>query len=476
MEKVSTSIMRVNRQINSETMDIMYNKATFEIDVPIAGIVMCNSVHTIPPIQPALPTPNYGNTCARQDYQLQLMLLQQQNFKHSSIARLRQRGVRQGGRRRSTRSFPHFGSTPFNALSVFPVSFTSSEYGPIWRPSLSESLFNMIRSFDILIELQNYVEHFNSPSTVFTDSTTARSQWLESRMYEMTDQIHQLVGRLNLVEPSIFHLDISIAINGFEDSKEALAAAQVLLRPFDRLRNVISPRVLAIHWSRGTEELPVNLLSPSQAGRAEDNFFSGFLQRWKEKVSSPGPPPEASNASQAYWLLHAMVVDILHHVSSTIGTTFSFEGDLCVGRVAREAGDIVGLREVWDIVLKKWTDYIEGQKSLETRVSCSMALMKEMVFQSVQQATVAPNLDQTVGKGKVKVEDEDEALESFSWVDEDGTRYTQKNGQVRARLFTPSLVSYLSSVEKVQRCAVDIANLWQIREEKEKRKAASMAL
>jgi hypothetical protein len=412
LSPASCSILAVNHQIHSEGIDLMYRKATFCIEISNTGIVMLNTAHKpaeIPPSRPLRPDyrrPSSGTFyCSVQDYQLQMRLLELQNKKRLAMARVESDLIFCSPPQRSP---PPMKTT---SLALVP-DLLAGEYGPVWNPSLSEPVFNLIRSFHVKIEA-------NLPLSVSKPGATMEPPICHN-VYEMTDQLQQLVARLELVKPCINNLRFTIVLQGSEDSKEALAAVPLLLRPFNRLRNVVRPSVESISWLSSSAKIPIiELLAPTQADRTEDMLLSSFLDKWKADISSSSPKPEAPITTQAYWLLQATIVDILHYRVLNDDFDFYYDHDLRSARIARESDDVFAIHEIWENVIRKWKEYSEGLISSDNHVYSSISLLKSIMVKGFEQAVITPNDDERVGKGKEKIEDNNIQGEVFSWVSYD---------------------------------------------------------
>jgi hypothetical protein len=81
-EPVCTALLRVNHQIHDETARLLYSVNSFTIELVGDSLAMCNSSKRQIPFPPGPP----GNH-ARQDYSMQLMLLEQQNKRRLMMAR-----------------------------------------------------------------------------------------------------------------------------------------------------------------------------------------------------------------------------------------------------------------------------------------------------------------------------------------------------------------------------------------------------
>lgn len=159
-------ILRVNHQIYEEAAIILYAQNTFEIEVSGGvSIYMCNSYFGVQ----SFPTPNRGRPLqvsdnavfhgngaqgnyALQDYQMQLMLLEQQNKKRLLMARQEQDTINHVSAPPST---PSGAPSPRSRLDE--VAFLSSDpnshsHTSTWHPGrLSHANIDMIRSFRVNI-------------------------------------------------------------------------------------------------------------------------------------------------------------------------------------------------------------------------------------------------------------------------------------------------------------------------------------
>ncbi|KAE9967078.1 hypothetical protein BLS_006581 [Venturia inaequalis] len=161
-------VLRVNHQIYAEAAVFLYAQNTFEIEVSgTASIHMCNSsfsVQSFPTPNPArlfqasnnpFPHGHQGNH-ALQDYQMQLMLLEQQNKKRLFMARQEKDNVHHIPLPQPPPSgvpLSRSGLGEFTSLSLDPNSHL---HATTWHPgNLSHANIDMIRSFQINILFPN---------------------------------------------------------------------------------------------------------------------------------------------------------------------------------------------------------------------------------------------------------------------------------------------------------------------------------
>jgi hypothetical protein len=442
---VKTAFLRTNRQIHDEAVDMFYGKKTFCVAVGKSNVSMCHTLASAP----CTFEPSPGSHCL-QDYQMQLMLLGQQNHSRQKLTI-----------QHSSWSIPNIGPSPFPSLIPAPppqkhFSDPLGPFGPIWRLPLSGRYFDMIRSFHITIEP-------SEPTSRMPIGNGVRPEIAERELYETCDQLHRLLGRLELVKPSILRLDVNIILDDFGSPEEGIAAAQLLLRPFRRLHQVVYPNACIIWKPSGAHSCynEIQFSTRELGDEAEDIPFQGFLRRWVSDLSASTPCVTSSSAVLAYWHFRATATEIMssgRHQS--LYTTLDLEGCLKQMRIAREADDLVSLQAAVDDFMVKWTAFTTNQKRLEERMANSVEFISGML-QDIAQESLLPALEEG-NKGKAKAEDGD--MFPLSWTDQDGTMYTQKDGKVTVRLLTPSLVRYPSSIRTLRRCQRDVANLRQIRE------------
>jgi hypothetical protein len=151
--------------------------------------------------------------------------------------------------------------------------------------------------------------------------------------------------------------------------EEAISAAQVLLQPFQRLRNVSIPEVPLI-LINDFENPEVELLKNRRwASLVSDLHFDGYLNSWLSDVSS-GEPSFDPPVFKAYWQLEQLMSNIRgNHLDPSF---LPFTELLHTARVAREADDLPSFRAVWDTVLNIWFDYVNNQRLFQSNVSLSI--------------------------------------------------------------------------------------------------------
>lgn len=341
-------------------------------------------------------------------------------------------------------SIPTVGLSPFISQSPIPPYHEEplGSFGPVWQPFLSNRYFEMVRSFSILIELP--INEAN-PHGGFRRAPSV--EVAENKLYEVCDQLQKLMGRLELVKPSILKLDVEIVLDEFNTLEEAMAAAQLLLRPFRRLHQVVHPNA-HVKWKTVNHPMRQTWLdfSTRHLGcEAEDAPFHGFLRRWVSDLSKFKHHAVPSAAVEVYWHFRALAKDIMRSKYHGLYPVLDLESCLKRARVSREADDLVGLQATIDEFMANWTGFVADQKRLEERVACSIEYVNGLLRDDLRGPMLPPFKDGNKGKGRV------EDAEVCSWTDQDGTVYTQENGKTTIKLLTPSLVSYLAGTRKIHR-------------------------
>jgi hypothetical protein len=223
----------------------------------------------------------------------------------------------------------------------------------------------MIQSFlvEIVLPLQSGPKlpgHQGSPEEV--------AKALELKLYDYCDDLHKLVGRFRLTQRPLAQLKIVIKLGKIE-REEAISVAQVLLRPFERLRNVGKPEFPLI-FINDREDREIDLLKHADCASyiLGQNFYE-YLNHWVSDLSSSGPslsPP----VFEAYWQLERLLSGIRsHHSDVKFG---QFTKLLHTARVAREVDDILSFKAVWDLVVKIWSEYVNDQRLFRSNVALSI--------------------------------------------------------------------------------------------------------
>lgn len=437
-QRPNIAIMRVNRQIHDEAADLLYGQTPFCIAVSDKGTTICNAFQLNPPNRPTSLTPGLAHVPipgahALQDYQMQLMLLEQQNMRRKIMACRQQSAMNNLHVRTMPPQLEMFES--IKPQSIHRHVDPGNGYGPIWQHPFN-SYFDMIRSFHVEIEHPDGAQNINkiAMQQQHTHPATQRpsGEFLETQLYEACDQLHQLVGRFDQVQPNINHLQISIRIAAYDTREEAVAAAKLLLRPFSRLRSVNSPKIVSVNWNRCElmPHLPAHAFYKAEISLLQSKRLEEFIQRWSSSVTSSGDPPPPSSIMRGYWLLYEMVSDIVCHIGSKSNELVQ---SLRRARVSREADDLLGLREEYEGILQQWNEHSAKQRSLEENIEYSAALLTSVIYNETE-LTASQN-SRTSGKAK---------MEDISpRIDQDGTRYSMQDGMVRTQLMTPKLVSSL---------------------------------
>ncbi|KAF4634839.1 hypothetical protein G7Y89_g3253 [Cudoniella acicularis] len=354
---VCTTFLRANHQIHDEAVHLLYAVRAFTIELDADRLVMCNSSKKLA----------HSGNHALQDYQMQLMLLEQQNKKRLMMARQEQDNMMNNGSSSSSHRPAINYTKPYTGSPVIPYTYGPTE--PAWSPPLSVNYFNMIQSF--LVEIvfpppsgPNLSSH--SPRR----SPEAEAKALELKLYDYCDHLHKLIGRFRFTQRPLARLEVVLKFRKTEMKRdETISAAQVLLRPFQRLREVIKLAVPLI-LVNDFEDREVEFLNrPECAMSVADRNFYDYLNCWSSDLSSSRPLLD-SPVFKAYWQLERLLSSIKnHHLDEKF---FRFTELLHTARVAREADDLPSFRAVWNLVVGIWFDYVNDQRQFRSNVSLSI--------------------------------------------------------------------------------------------------------
>jgi len=339
-ERLYTNILLVNRQIHDESVGILYGTRLFELEFDGRMLSMCKLLSE--PSQNGFSNYTTGRH-ALQDYQMQMMLLEQQSKRRVQ--------------------------TSTGAWSAGPVE-------PIWLPPISQRHFNLIQSFRIKI-LFAFPAHMGS--------TVEDQKAVELKLYDYTDHLHRLVGRLRLIEKPILRLEVAINFgqSPFLDRGTAFSSAQILLRPFQRLRNITKPLVPRIMMT-DHNNIDVELLPTSNTLAADKNFIK-YVESWFWDLSSDEWIVEDPPLFDAYWKLKKLIFNIKEHCLNQPKIE-EFADLLHAARVVREDDNLPQFREIWDRVVNIWFDYLSYEKQFQSGVSSSIDAIYGVVSNGSRQS------------------------------------------------------------------------------------------
>ncbi|TVY84972.1 Transcriptional activator somA [Lachnellula suecica] len=338
------SILRVSRQISEEGLSVLYGTRVFNVDFDGHRLSMCNM-----PAHASFPQQlQHQDNHALQDYQMQMMLLEQQNKKRLMRARLQQ----------DTAVF----GTSHSVATRGSLESTPTVTDPIWVPPLATRNFDLIQSFRIQIV-------FAFPGQ--PHSADADDKAIESKLYDYTDHLHRLIGRLCLTQKPIVNLQVEIRFeNNPELTRElAFSSAQILLRPFRRLRNVLKPAVRSIVMMN-TNYADIELL-PTINTNAVDMNFASYVEYWFKDLSSNEETFEEPPVFHAYWQLKKLLSNIKQHCYNQPRLE-EFEELLRAARIVREDDNLPQFRMIWDRVVNVWFDYLAYEKEFQAGVAAEI--------------------------------------------------------------------------------------------------------
>jgi hypothetical protein len=350
-ERMSTTILGVNRQIHDEAAYVLYGKKTFETKVARYNLTMCNSVQkgqcqVCHPFEPITPRSAHARGPPLQPYDMQRMLREQQSRQRMITAR----EARGGMETQPTCTCKHgldyndYYDNVVNSALKSPIPYTLEAYGPSWIPSLSMRYFEMIRSFHIALEVPNGV---GLPFARFgaqygrIDARGANPEEYEMIIYQYCDHVYRLVGRLRQSPRKNLHLGVDI---DFRREYNATAHVNLLLKPFKLLEGSAQVEVAKI-----TSSCPI---TPAQ------DLSASICQY----VQNEG----ARKAFDEFWRLEEIMIRIDRELPRVV-IFQQLRDHLHAARVARACDDLSQLSKVFNTVVGLWSEYARKQMSfLET--------------------------------------------------------------------------------------------------------------
>lgn len=343
---VSTAIFRVNKIIHEEVADLFYGQTTFDIDVTnerqrnattVHGIYMCRAK---------------DDSVLIADYQLQLMLLEQQN------------------RTRMMRARAGAGGTTTSRPSLRKELATGIKYDfTPWKPSLSPRYFQRIRSFHLNIT-------FNTPGNF--DNAHGSSQTTETILGEaernlLCDYLHRSVERLVMNnQVPLQNLDISIRIQGISDidngqaNSKSIAHCQALINPIRRLRTRTARIVSLTRTGNGNRDIDMLHLPPN-----DEHSINEFVRSCCAELTNLLVPSPSFPVLTRFGQLTQLISQMSQHPFWRDTDIEEMEFLLDNGRSAREANDMTAMMLILRDVLEKLRKFNDSHQDFMKRMKQS---------------------------------------------------------------------------------------------------------
>ncbi|KUJ07898.1 uncharacterized protein LY89DRAFT_691564 [Mollisia scopiformis] len=356
-EKTHMSILRVNQQIHDETSRLLYSSNTFTIQVSEHGLRMCNSAS-----EQQLPLPHYGNHGhALQDYQMQLMLLDQQNKRRLMMARNHIIPPQ-------NTPYPHPAPANYSIPPYLPDALQApTQLEPVWQAPLSPRYFNLIQRFRIEIV-------FFGKFVLNENDGTMNGQARLQRLYEFSDHLHRLVNRFRITGRRINCLEIEFEFGeAYNDPDEVFSVIELLLRPSRRLcdigRACVDSITIFMSQAGSGGDYMLQLLDPGQ----RNENLSEFLQSWSRQLAASTPSLPPSPVFDGYWRLEVLLTKIKAHcnhvatqMNQDLNSGFQHFAELKQrARIAREDDDVTSFKEILETVISTWQRYLDWEKEFE---------------------------------------------------------------------------------------------------------------
>jgi hypothetical protein len=332
---VSTAIFRVNKTIHEEVADLFYGQTTF-------GIHVTNEPHRNVNSKPKIfmCCAEYDSLAVR-DYQLQLMLLEQQN-------RARLRRARAATAAAATAAAAGETTTSRAILRKELAGTVKYDFTP-WQPSLSSQYFQRIRSFHINVTFNTVGRSINASN----GSQNAETILAEAERNLLCDYLHRLVDRLVLNNQiPLQKLTIGIHIQGIlisdeaEANTKAIAHCQALVKPIRRLRTRAAG---IVSLSRtGNRNGDINMLPESPK---EEHSIDDFVRSCCAELTNLAEPTPNFPVLARFGQLTRLISSMSQHPFWRDTDIEEMEFFLDNGRSAREANDITAMLSILQDVL-----------------------------------------------------------------------------------------------------------------------------
>lgn len=345
---VYTAIFRANKTIHEEVADLFYGHTTFNIDVTNEHE---NNRAGMPKISMCYAR---DERLFLTDYQMQLLLLQQQQRARTALHR----------------TAPSHPTRQIRFATGIKHLFTP------WQSTLSSQYFRRIRYFRINI---TFITPRKPPSASHS-SQAAETILAEAERHLLCDYLHRMVEGLVTTgnQAPLRNLDISVRVHGVSDDDDARANSkamvhvQALVKPIRRLRSRTANVVSLIRSSDGFKE--VNLLPIHSK---EEHPISRFVQSCCAELTDPPlKPPPKSAVLMRFGQLADLVSQMCEHPFWREPDMEEIEILLSNGRAAREANDIKALISVFRDVFEKLRKYNADHQEFMKQMKQSYEIMR----------------------------------------------------------------------------------------------------
>jgi hypothetical protein len=301
---------------------------------------------------------------ALQDYQMQLMLLEQQNKKRLMMARQEQ----------DPQGYSYYNQNDGNNMVIStlksPIPYTLEDHGPSWIAPLSQRYFDMIRSFHIVLNIPTgaSVTQARYGANALGQPGEYTKEY-EMMIYEFCDHLHRLMGRLHLSPKKRLHLRLDIE---FGQSYDVLDVARShinrLLLPFKGLEKSAQVEVGKIVMNASGGSSVVFLYGLDDGSYVDPTWGTHCFANLGEDISGSLARFEQTDEGRKvfgkYWKLEETMIRINQECPRTV-IFYQFKGLLHDARVARESGDLTQFEAVFDNVVQIWSEYTKSQKSFQ---------------------------------------------------------------------------------------------------------------
>lgn len=349
----SLAILRVCKTIHETTIGLLYDLSTFEIGITTShrdseekapAISMCYSMNKVK------ATESGPNRHALQDYQMQLMLLEQANA-------LR---VLQAGRHGMAPTVVHDRRNQYQKLPIPNYEFQT------WEPPLAMKYFQRIRKFHIHVTFHNASDFITRLGKNLEAVEIARTLVCES--------IHQLVQCLNDKCKSLQSIKIDIrfiatTLKNIDDetaNSEAMKYCLALLKPFTYLTLRCQSQ---LNLWRLNNECDETIPIPLHLDKGATEQLLPFTRR-RQRLGDFNFDYIDTKILEQYRQLTRMVNQMMHHPHGPVAPSNEMEVFLREGRLARERGSYEDMADVCTRVKARLFDYNETHQVF-------MAEMKE---------------------------------------------------------------------------------------------------
>jgi hypothetical protein len=241
-----------------------------------------------------------------------------------------------------------------------------------WKPSLAQHYFERIRSFHIEIMFD-----ITKAPAAASSTSAAESMLAEADRNLICDQLHRLVDCLSANEQlPLRTLALSVRIQGLrvgDDTKANAEGREHCLKLMNPLRRLRSRTAAVVSFARTSITGEVNLLSASSG---EVDSAAAAVRRFCTETTGASMPPQKNPVLVRFAQMADIISQMAQHPFWRDSDKVEMECFLNHGRSAREKNDMKAMTTAFNDVIEKLKRFHSDHQTFITRMHRCLVQMR----------------------------------------------------------------------------------------------------